>query len=62
MKNARLSFPPEQLEESHASLQETLILVYKNQGNKRNCKVNEHQLLMKVNGLIKGVNSLCMER
>lgn len=34
-KSARLFLCPEQLEESRASLQETLILVYKNQGKKK---------------------------
>lgn len=38
VKSARLSLPPEQLEESRASLQETLILVYKNQGKKGTVK------------------------
>lgn len=47
VKNARLSFPPEQWEESCASLQENLIQVYKKSGGeggvlyvKKNYKVN----------------------
>lgn len=37
VNSARLSLPPEQLEESCASLQEILILVYKMGGGKGAC-------------------------